>query len=437
MTWENVKSVLLTILVGTSLLLTLAIWNYQPQYDVLDKENIIDDSTKISNGSKEMVKSIIEPKHIIFHQNNRIFSLAQLTQENELYKEIRTWPLTDFQYRAKGTYERDSTIEIVFPTPVPIQTLANTFTVKEKEGEGLPDLTVDRVLIHMSQQQSSSLVYFVSSDSEENIKAEIQNFDVYSNVEDYLVNPYGQVNYVAYEKNRKSPIYLPEGQVTLPMNTYPTRSINPNTFINVLFNNPNLVRQNSSNIGEEYFSDGTTRLRIYESETMMEFINPAETEYTLMDRSELIRQSLEFVNDHNGWTDNYNIYHLSQNQNYIRYRLIKEGYPVFDDENRTLIEQTWKNQEIFEYERALIQLQPPFGSQEITLRSGSDVLAYLEEAWKKYPPYLIKDIAVGYEMKRTGSSAEVFTLEPGWFIKLNDWQKIKFDEGLMNQGGDR
>ncbi len=437
MTWENIKSILLSILVGTSLLLTLAIWNYQPEYDVLDTGNIIDESTKISYGSKESLKSIIHPKRIVFHQNNRIFSPDDQAKEDKLFKEIRSWPLTDFQYRAKGTYDRNSTIEVVFPTAVPIKTLVNSLTVKKKEKEDLQELSVDRMLIQMSQRQSSSLVHFVSSKSDENIKAEIQNYDVYSNVEDYLVNPYAQENYVTYEKKRKSPIYLPADQITLPMNTYPTKVTDVKPFINVLFNNPNLVGRNSSNVGEDYYSDGTRRLLIYENETMMEFINPVETEYSIMNRSELIRQSLEFVNDHNGWTDNYNLYHIDQNNNNIRYRLMKDNFPVFDEENRSVILQQWKNQEIFKYQRSRLRLLSPFGSQEVTLRSGSDVLAYLEKAWKEYPPYLIDDIAIGYQMKRSGSSSSIYTLEPGWFIKIGDWQRIEFDEEIMNQGGAR
>lgn len=436
MTWEKVKSLLLSILVSTSLLLTLAIWNYQPEYGELEEQgNIIDETTKVSNGSKQSVKNIIQPKQIIFHHRNRIFSPEQHTKSEELYTEIRTWPMSDFQYRSQATYEKNSTIEIVFPAQVPIQTLTNLLNVKESARENIPKLDVDRLFIQMSQQQSSSLVYFASSDSDEHVKAEIQNFDVYSNVEDYLVNPYAQKNYVAYTKNRKSPIYLPASPITLPMNTYPTRMIDVNPFINVLFNNPNLVKQNSSNVGEEYYSDGTRGMRIYESDSMMEYINPVETEYSLMNRTALIRQSLEFVNDHNGWTDQYNMYHISQNQNYIRYRLIKDGYPVFNKNNKAFIAQRWRNQEIFEYQRSLIQLLSPFGSQEVTLRSGSEVIAYLEENWKQYPPYLIEDIAIGYQMGQTGTTSSVYTLEPSWFIKLGDWQEINFDEELINQGG--
>lgn len=432
MRWEYVKSIILSTLVAISFLLTLAIWYYQPKLEELSSKSIIDETTKIADGKKETINTIIQPKQIMFHYNDRLFALDKWSKTKDLYQEMQTWPIDDFRYRTNTTFDKSSSVEVIFPTSVPIEMLTNTFTIKN--GKDVPsDMKVDRMFVQVSPNQSSSLVHFVANDSNESIRAVIRNYDVYKYMEDYLSNEHIQTEYVAFEEKRKSPIYVPANEVTLTMQTYPTRQVPVNPLINVLFPDPNLVGRNSTNFGEDIYTDSSRQLRIFENQTMMQFINPNETNQQIMNRKVLIRQSLDFVNDHNGWTGDYQLYDI--NQNVIRYRITKNGFPVINENSLSTIQQEWRKQELFEYKRPLIQLQAPFGDQEVTLQSGRDVIANLESSWKQYPPYLIEDIAIGYSMKQTSDTSAVYTLEPAWFIKVGEWKRLKFEDGYLNQGG--
>lgn len=437
MRWEYVKSILLAALVATSFLLTFAIWYYQPQFERLDPK-LITEKTKLSgNNAKETINSIIQPKQIIFHDKARHYALKDWNKTRGLYNEIESWPITNFEVKNNPKFDKSSSVEIIFPTSIPIDTLRNTLNIKTEEN--LEELGVDRIYIQFSQSESKSTVYFVSNTISKSHKAEIRNFNVNNFLAKYLQNEENQIDYTAFVEDRKFPIYVPTGEVTLSMHTHPTTLISDDAgvdpLINILFNDPNAVRLNSSNIGEDYYTDGTRQLKIYNNDSVMQFINPREVNKSeSMGKKELIRQSLDFINDHNGWTDDYKLYDISQN--IPVFRLTSNGFPVINNQELSVIELDWRNQEIFEYKRPLIDLSPPITTQEVILRSGGSVISYLKNQWDKLPLSLIEDISIGYNMIQTAPS--VYTLEPAWFIKIgNKWEKLNFEETYIKQGGDK
>ncbi|MYL34459.1 hypothetical protein GLW05_12735 [Pontibacillus yanchengensis] len=434
MTVEHIKTIVLSSLIATSLLLTVAIWNYQPNLDELGDENIIDAATKI-NGQQKTMKEILEPKQMIFHENNRTFSLSSRTASLDLFEEMRTWPMTDFETLSSNQLERESKVEVIFPTAVPLNVLANTLSINEEEK--LPEYNVNRIFIEISNNQSSTSVYFVTDGEDQVIRAVIRNFDVYKSLDQYLVNSYDHVDYLTIDEKRDNPIYIPEGEMTLPVYTYTTTPISVSPLINVLFNDPNMVRPNSSTFGQSYYTDSTRQLRINQDQKYMRFVNPSISNIDSLPRQEVLKQSLDFVNDHNGWTDNYKLFNINDSGSTIDYRIFKKGYPVFDDNNLSLIQQTWAEQELYAYNRAMVQFATLIESesQQVTLASGSDVLDYLNKSMNQFP-LLIEDIAIGYKMEETNKVSLVLTLKPVWYIKTvgGDWKPLS-EEGFNDQGG--
>ncbi|KGP73239.1 YycH family regulatory protein [Pontibacillus yanchengensis] len=434
MTVEHIKTIVLSSLIAISLLLTVAIWNYQPNLDELGDENIIDAATKI-NGQQKTMKEIVEPKQLMFHENNRTFSLTSRTASLDLFDEMRTWPMTDFETLSSNQVERESKVEVIFPTAVPLNLLGNTLSINEEEK--LPEYNVDRMFVEISNNQSSTSVYFVTDGEDQVVRAVIRNFDVYKSLDQYLVNSYDQVDYLTIDEKRDNPIYIPEGEVTLPVYTYTTTPISVTPLINVLFNDPNMVRPNSSTFGQSYYTDSTRQLRINQDQKYMRFVNPSISNVGTLPRQEVLKQSLDFVNDHNGWTDNYKLFRINDSGSTIDYRIFKKGYPVFDDNNLSLIQQTWAEQELYAYDRAMVQFATLIESesQQVTLASGQDVLDYLNKSMKQFP-LLIEDIAIGYKMEETNKVSLVLTLKPVWYIKTvgGDWKPLS-EEGFNGQGG--
>src|SRR5690625_5101642 len=119
-----IKTVILTILVGLSLLLTFSLWNSQPNHD--DLSNIRSEYVNEVDigGTEETKKTIIKPTSIIFHKDHHYFGFADPLKQQRLYKKMQEWVLDDFkvssaQDRPLNKYQ----VEVIFPTALPIEVI--------------------------------------------------------------------------------------------------------------------------------------------------------------------------------------------------------------------------------------------------------------------------------------------------------------------------
>src|SRR5690625_6489650 len=88
-----------------------------------------------------------------------------------------------------------------------------------------------------------------------------------------------------------------------------------------------------------------------------------------------------------------------------------EGYPVYNNSGLSIIEQSWRNQELHQYRRPLFSLNNSLGGDVVNLRSGSNVIHYLENN-AKYEMEKVNDIQVGYHLKYLDNATHSLTLEP-------------------------
>ena len=64
MKYENIKSVILSVLVVTSVVLTWNLWTYQPNYATKENSNLV---KEIALSEKREMTEIIKPNKIIYH----------------------------------------------------------------------------------------------------------------------------------------------------------------------------------------------------------------------------------------------------------------------------------------------------------------------------------------------------------------------------------
>lgn len=430
--WEQFKTVLLTVLVGLSLLLTVALWNYQPKIEQLDPTTTYIHETQLS-GKTQTKADIVQPMQIIYHKQGEFYGLKSTINQSFMYKEMLNWTLYDFHNVGDSTQMKDNGIEIIFPTKIPIQIIPEIF--KSEEHPKLSSWSFDRMYITLNNQSTPESILFVTEDGQRKMEAKIQNGNLKEFIGRYIKNDTILTQYIMFGVNDNNPIYLPKGEVSLPKKTYPTSILSTQPLINVLFNDPSLVRQNLSNYGIIKYTDGSRRMNVSQNEHIMNFINPFTEDFKTVDREELINNSLDFMNDHLGWTDDYTLYDISESTNTIKFRLSMDGYPVFDNNQLSVIEQSWRDQEIYEYNRSLIHLTTPFESegQKVVLPSGEEIKTFIEKYPQKYFPYLIGDIAIGYTIHE---KSFILSLEPAWFIKYNgEWQEIKVEDMSKEMGG--
>ncbi|HLR41441.1 MAG TPA: two-component system activity regulator YycH [Virgibacillus sp.] len=428
MKFESVKTFILTILVGLSLLLTFGLWTYQPEHELLNDTSYINEVD--IGGIEEAKKDIIEPDHIIFHKDQRYFGYEDPINQQNLYKDMQSWPLYNFHVsEANGAPAHKYQVEVIFPDAIPLDMLHSLFTLDEEEH--LPGWSFQHVYITFDQASTSMNIQFLSIDGRKQATAVIDNTDKYNLLWSVMSEPEGLSEYTLFEP-ADTPIYLPKNQVEMARRSLGVKTIDPNMLVNALFSNPSLV---STNIGEAYYTDGQRGMSVLKEGRSLEFINPIQS-YEPSNPGDLIDSSITNINEHRGWTDEYKLEAIDRDTNNLCYRMRYEGYPVYNNSGLSIIEQSWRNQELHQYRRPLISLNNSLGGDVVNLKSGSNVIHYLENN-AKYEMEKVNDIQVGYHLKYLDNATHSLTLEPAWYMNYNGhWQEIDMgDQVALYKGG--
>src|SRR5690625_331908 len=94
---EQLKSVLLTLLVITSLLLTIANWNYQPRFEMTGSDEDLVDA-QVDSGSRLSKVELLKPIYMILHHQNfdKPIGMKDKGSEQEIFASIRDYSLYNF-----------------------------------------------------------------------------------------------------------------------------------------------------------------------------------------------------------------------------------------------------------------------------------------------------------------------------------------------------
>lgn len=249
-------------------------------------------------------------------------------------------------------------------------------------------------------------------------------------MQSYLLNHEEVSEYVKYGSS-EAPIYIPKDSVSMLESTLVAGAMEPEQFVNVLFSNPSLV---TPNIGEAYFTDGQRGMRILHDGKLLEFINPIQSTFDQMDVIDLLDRSIGNINEHKGWTNDYLLEEINKQLNGVRYRLYYNGYPVFNYQNLAIIEQQWRQNELYQYVRPLLYLNNILDTELVELPDANELIYYLENN-SKLEVETIKDIKIGYHLSYIDEVSYSFTLSPSWYVKLaGNWTKIDVDEEIYERG---
>ncbi|RYG73360.1 hypothetical protein EU245_06625 [Lentibacillus lipolyticus] len=430
---ETVKSILLWILVGFSLLLSFGLWNYKPEVENLPEDQY-EDRVDLG-GHEETIQSLIEPKSIIFQNGQNYYSFSSPNDSKFLYQDMRTWVLYDFWTgEANGRPSENSQIEITFPDVIPVTMLTSLFTFNEDPY--LSDWSFKRLFITFNSDATSLNLTFLSQNGNKQATAVVNNSKKYDQLWQRLTTLDGLREYVRFD-GAQAPIYIPKYQMEMASKSVAVQEISSNQMVNALFRNPDIVSPNQLNENEVYFTDSARGImRVYQNRRTMEFQNPLQSPFERMEPEALLELSKSNINDHMGWTDEYNLMDIVESANTIRYQLFYDGYPVYGSNYASVIEQQYRIQELNQpnlYNRPLFSLENLLGKESTKLPSGNDVIYFLKND-KTYKPEHVEDIRVGYDLTYQ-SDADAITLEPAWFIKYSgSWQEMRFND-MMNQKG--
>src|SRR5699024_1153747 len=427
MSYEGIKAYLLVILIGISVLLSIALWTYQPNYEQFQDPDYVNE---VNIGGKEQdKKDLITPSSIVFHDDQRVLGFNEPTEKNELYESMNTWIMSSAKERdSVGPPNERRFMEIIFPTEIPGKVIPNLFTFNEEINP--PNCLFNRILVTINSNDSSLLVHFISTDEKRELVATIEKAEHYDLLFDYAVDHTNLIDYTRF-RTKEKPFYVPNEALDLTSKTLVISKIQPEKLVNALFRDPSEV---TPNVAEAYFTDGQRGMSVSNNDNRIEFINPIQTSVEDSFRINLLEQSIAKINEHKGWTNDYALDDINKDQSKVEFRLMYDGLPVFDRNHLTTIEQKWEGKELFEYNRSLIRLTYEVNLTPKKLISGTELVEFIEER-ELFDLNDIEDIKVGYELKILPNASDSMLLEPNWYIKINGkWQLVDVDD--LAEGGE-
>ena len=439
MKYESIKSMLLVVLVLVSFVLTWSLWTYQPKYEFIQNTKYIQD-VSVSNRKVE-VSSLIQPVKILYHQNDQHFGTTETVTQNKLMEEMKNWNFSDITNISSSIADDEflsfihgsGNLELVYSDELPMNVFQSIFQISN---EDVRYASFDRLVIHMDEDKHDKVTaYFVSYENNKIYEAQVKNASIqtFEEINHQMENEYQR--YLSFDLTETKKIFLPADNFTMYRLQYYTDLMDPNTFKNALFSDPTYVKKDFLPSGEVY-TDGSRLMRIDSDQLMMQYVNPASADEYRSETSTLIQSSIDYVNDHGGWTDTYRFSSWDSFEQKTVFRLYSNNYPVYSSNGMSEIIQVWGNNEIFKYERPLfnLDLRLDRGKLPITLPSGIEVIEVLREM-KDFDPELLEDITIGYELVSDPLKSKVFILEPIWsFRYAGSWNKVIFNQSDESGG---
>ncbi|MFC4558454.1 YycH family regulatory protein [Virgibacillus kekensis] len=442
MKWETVKSFILTALVGLSLLLTFGLWNYQPR---VENVNSSDYEEQVDlGGLTETKQSVIEPSNYIFHSNGTPYGFTNPLDERSLYQNMQNWVLYGLRFEeGNNPPVSDYQVEIVFPEALSMELADSLFTFSEEVNT--PTWRFKRIYITFNRNNSTLNVIFLSEDSNQKARATVNNSNKFDILWEYVTTFEGLSEYMRVDFIDEQPVYIPRHEMEITDLNMTIRSIAAIQLVDFLFPNPEIVSRNEVDSNEVYYTDDQRGMRVFQQWPSIVYEYPSQSEQSNLPVTEqqLIDWSLKNINEHKGWTDEYNLQDINTVNHTIRYQMYHDGYPVYSGANPSLsiIEQQWqaleRTQELTQYSRPLFSKNNKVDPDKITLQSGSEVVSYLQKS-QQYNVENISDIRIGYHLSLWEESphvTQIYTMEPAWYIKNNgDWEKVSFSDPPILKG---
>ncbi|SDI49266.1 YycH family regulatory protein [Natribacillus halophilus] len=439
---EQIKSVILSILIISSLILTWQVWTYQPDLEALEDESV-EESEPLADQVE--MNEVIAPVAMTFHRNNEPWMSTADDEDfiDEVMEDLLSSSWGDFEMLEdidqEQIYEgQEDKIELILPTEIPLQLIDDFLEDDEVLLEEYEDtFTFERVLI--AEEGENVRVQFVSFEEQQVLEgyvdmATVQFQEYMDHMDDSSVYYAVEEHVGDYDGPLQKPVYLPSESVTYPSLQYRSIDINEEMLLPYLFGDPeSLLNAEEETVGEEelYYSSDR-QMRVSSLGNFIEYDYP-QNQTSANSDDDIIRSAYEFVNAHGGFTNSYQLYdwNVSGESEFAQFRMMVEGLPVLDTgsspHDYASIDVVQENSEISGYDRPAFSFndQEPYDENTEELPDGETVLAAVDEN-DHLQMSDIQDIRIGYDMERVDTFVEI---TPHWYARSDDsWYRLDADD---------
>lgn len=441
---EKIKTVVLWVLILTSVVLTYLIWTYQPYVGTIEHPEYF---TSDPIGEERTFFDVLQPRNIIIHEDDEIY---ELLPHGDVYKQLvkllQNVEFTEFvqtsNLEAPSLHKRFEGIEIIFPNEIKDEWIKELLAMEEDDY--FPLSVVDRiyVLLNRNGNEAEIKIRFISFTEEvmyevnTNISEKVY-YSIYEEYENQLI----KVRPITFTKSSslyKKINYVPSEKITLKEYMYYSETLSQESFKHFLFNDPEFVKRYFQGNLDETYTDGRRMMNIVENGTVLRYyIHPFSSEQDSLYESTIMDTSLDFINSHAGWTDQYffdEFQETSFNEQII-FRMNVNGLPVMRANSYIkeyyMMELTQKGNQITEYNRSLLHLTEEVFVTDVEIPTY-EVIENIIQYSDRFEWNSLEDLTIGYFMRKQGS---FIIFEPGWFVKDRGvWKHVDPEREVEENG---
>lgn len=423
---EHIKSIILLFLVILSLILTFLIWTYTPNLQIIEESQV----NQLMVGKQKKLYEVIKPYRILVRENGEWTGTVGSSTINDITEQMISWKGSELVFNEMNLSNQqlneflrtDNRMTFFYSEEIPLKVFQFIIPLTEDE---LPEATFDRLVIDWNDVSRNSItIYFLSEQHRTLYSTEMKIYENYFNsavlqtLKDLKV-------YEEIERSNKLSLYVPSEEIELNQYTYYIDEIQPDTFRDILFYDPAIVRKNVDSQDSLKYTDGMTLMTVDIKYRNLNYVNPSSESMIELPSSRLLMDSFEFINDHGGFTGDYRLISMNVSKHITEYQLYKHGFPVFSAVTSTRISTTWGENQLFRYKRPYYLLDMDITSEKVRreVATGLEVIEFIEKMDKLQLEH-IDDIILGYHLKQNDNNL-LFTLEPSWFaVSQGSWIRL-------------
>lgn len=418
------------MLILLSLTLTFSIWTYSPVIPT-NEEAFVD----IAIAEKKKLGDVIKPYRMIISQEDALKGTFASQPIELVLSNMKTWEIQTVELTSNKV-DPDQLNEFVkapnrasffFAADVPIEIFGNSLNFAD---QNFPEAYLfNRLIIDWNEDIPDSMtLYFISTSQQKIYKTTAENVDKLRFTNRVLEQAETMQMYNEIVRENRLSLYVSSIPENILSYTYTIKELESEKFKDALFNNPSLVRSNTVSTNEQQFTDDSALMKLNFTFKSLNYVHPASENENPENPVDLIQNSLNFVNEHNGWTDDYRYSRMNTATRQINYQMYFAGLPVFSRDTLTEITQYWGVDRVFRYNRPFYTLDVgiPLETREVQLASGQSIFDFLATA-TDINVSSIDDVVIGFNLSRDDDKS-LIDLEPSWYyLESGSWVRISPD----------
>jgi regulatory protein YycH of two-component signal transduction system YycFG len=422
---EQIKTIVLFLLIFMSLALTFTIWTFTPTFPQIESTP----ATEVELGANKAVDEVVQPTKVLYHSDEEAKGTTNQQQVDLLLDVMKQWQIHDIKTISEDTpikelasfmHDPDRAV-VYFPGPVPFPVIDSIMNITD---DSMPEASFDRIVVAWGEaSETDFMLYFINSKSGRIHQGNVSTNEL-ARLQGQVVGPAFE-NYPAYITSAEIgvlPIYVQESAGELNTYRYLQEDIPEQKLVDGLFESPSSVTTTGDLVNREYSDESDALMSFDENAKSVNYVQPqAETNDPAIP-SELIFDTADFINTHSGWTNDYRYFGMEPLNQKIDYRLYQDNLPVFSQTFETDLEVEWgveaEEEKVFRYKRPYYMLESLGASGSLELPSGAAVLHAIEHM--DGDPKKVSEIAQGYTMARDEKEPErLISLQPAWYYKAD------------------